>query len=97
MIDYAETLADGIDFVRVDLYELGDKVYFGELTNVPEAGLGRFLPASWDEALGSFWNLPNFRPLPQIGLFPQVSGALPLRGFWRHLHAFPSRVGNHPL
>jgi hypothetical protein len=55
MIDYAEVLSDGIDFVRVDLYELGGKVYFGELTNTPENGMGQFVPSSWDRVFGTLW------------------------------------------
>jgi TupA-like ATPgrasp len=57
MIEYAEILSDSIDFVRVDLYEIGGKVYFGELTNTPENGFGRFYPSSWDELLGAFWKI----------------------------------------
>lgn len=55
MIDYAQRLAGGIDFVRVDLYEVRGKVYFGELTNTPSNGLVPFSPPSWDTAFGSFW------------------------------------------
>ena len=38
MIRIAETLGAETDFVRVDLYDLGDRVVFGELTNTPNAG-----------------------------------------------------------
>ena len=38
MIRCAEVLAAGLDFIRVDLYDTDDKVYFGEFTITPEAG-----------------------------------------------------------
>ena len=42
----AARLAEDFDYVRVDLYALGDKVYFGELTFTPGAGRMRFYPES---------------------------------------------------
>jgi len=56
MIDYAQILSDGIGFVRVDLYDVRGKVYFGEMTATPENGLGEFMPPSWDSTFGEFWN-----------------------------------------
>ena len=38
-IEYAERLSKGFPFVRVDLYIIGDKIYFGELTFTPAAGM----------------------------------------------------------
>lgn len=38
MLELARELSRGIDFVRVDLYKLGDKIYFSELTFTPGAG-----------------------------------------------------------
>jgi TupA-like ATPgrasp len=57
MKSIAEQLSDGIDFVRVDLYDLGDRVVFGELTNYPVSGNGRFQPGEWDLTFGSYWHL----------------------------------------
>ena len=57
MIAIAERLSDGVDFVRVDLYDLGDRVVFGELTNYPAAGVGIFNPQEWDATFGSYWSL----------------------------------------
>ena len=54
--------------VRVDWREVGGKLYFGELTFTPAAGLVPFTPESWDEYLGSLWDLPRrgrFRPLAE--------------------------------
>jgi hypothetical protein len=56
MIRYAETLADGFDFIRVDLYDTHDKVYFGEFTITPGAGLLRYSPREFDYYLGGLWS-----------------------------------------
>lgn len=39
MFDYADKLSSEFPFVRVDLYTSKDKIYFGELTFTPSAGL----------------------------------------------------------
>lgn len=39
MIRYAEIISTDFDFVRVDLYDTGEKVYFGELTFTPNSSL----------------------------------------------------------
>ncbi|WP_350594501.1 MULTISPECIES: ATP-grasp fold amidoligase family protein [unclassified Pseudoalteromonas] len=52
-LDIAEKLSQEFDFIRVDLYILDEKIYFGELTNFPENGLGAFEPQSYDQALGA--------------------------------------------
>ncbi len=39
MFDYADKLSKEFPFVRVDLYNVEDKIYFGELTFTPSAGL----------------------------------------------------------
>ena len=57
MKSISEKLADGVDFVRVDLYDLRDRVVFGELTNYPSSGIGRFSPVAWDAKFGSYWRL----------------------------------------
>jgi hypothetical protein len=55
MLSVARQLAHGLDFIRVDLYSLEDRVVFGELTNYPGRGEERFEPASWDLEFGSHW------------------------------------------
>jgi hypothetical protein len=56
MINYASILSEGFDFVRVDLYDTGDKVYFGEMTFTPHGGLLRYYTL---EALQEMRNLVN--------------------------------------
>lgn len=58
MIEIAEVLAKGIPFVRIDLYKVKDKIYFGEMTFYPASGLGQFCPEEWDYKLGSLIKLP---------------------------------------
>jgi len=56
MIEIAEQLSDDFDFCRIDLYCQNDaKIFFGEITLTPEAGLGRFSPREWDFKLGGLW------------------------------------------
>jgi hypothetical protein len=55
MIRIAESLSEGFDFIRVDLYNINGRIVFGELTNYPEGSLGKFSSREWDEILGSFW------------------------------------------
>jgi hypothetical protein len=60
MIAAAEALSARVDFVRVDLYDIGGKPYFGEFTHYPNKGLNRFQPASLDELLGSYLRLDDY-------------------------------------
>ncbi len=59
MIRCAQRLADGIDFVRVDLYNVDGRVVFGELTNYPGGGLEDFTPRSFDATVGAWWKLDD--------------------------------------
>jgi TupA-like ATPgrasp len=52
MVRIAEMLAVDFSLVRIDLYCLRDRIYFGEITHTPERGLGRFKPKEFDAALG---------------------------------------------
>ena len=58
MIDIAQKLSGGLDFLRVDLYSINNKIFFGELTNYPSAGKGTFFPLSFNLTMGNF-----FKPL----------------------------------
>lgn len=59
MVSCAEKLAYGIPFVRVDFYESGNRLLFGEMTFFPGAGFEEFDPVEWDERLGSWIELPD--------------------------------------
>lgn len=57
--DYAEKLSKGFPFVRVDLYIVNGKVYFGELTFTPSAGLDNGRLPDTDLILGKMLLLPQ--------------------------------------
>ena len=59
MVRIAEVLGEETDFVRVDLYEVGSRIVFGELTNYPEAGYAQFVPPDFDLELGRWWTPPE--------------------------------------
>lgn len=59
MIEIAKVLSEGIPFVRVDLYNINGKIYFGEMTFYPATGMGAFEPHEWDYTLGSYIQLPQ--------------------------------------
>jgi hypothetical protein len=57
MIAVAEKLAAGLDFARIDLYNIdGRKIVFGEITLCYGAGWDAFKPGRfYDEMLGAYW------------------------------------------
>ena len=58
MLGISRKLAKPFPFVRVDLYSINDKIYFGELTFTPGAGIGSlFRPQEADEMFGSLIDL----------------------------------------
>lgn len=59
MVDIAQQLSVGLNFVRVDLYNVDGKIYFGELTFFPASGFGRFTPREWDVKIGKMLSLPK--------------------------------------
>lgn len=61
MAQIAERLAHEFEFLRVDFYLLGNKIYIGELTNTPGAGLWRLEPQEFSEQIGAYWPRPPTR------------------------------------
>lgn len=59
MKQLASKLSNGIPHVRVDMYEVNGKVYFGELTFYHWGGVVKFEPDSWDQILGDWLVLPR--------------------------------------
>jgi hypothetical protein len=59
MLDIAASLSQGLYYCRVDLYEVQEKVYFGEITIIPGAGLVVFSPDSYDLYWGERLILPG--------------------------------------
>lgn len=62
----AAELCKGFPFVRVDFYEVAGKIYFGEMTFTPAAGLFRYKPDSTDEELGKLITLPSPTEFKQL-------------------------------
>jgi hypothetical protein len=58
-IKIARELSKNIPFSRIDLYDTGDKTYFGEITLYPIGGFGVFHPSLYNEILGQMLNLPK--------------------------------------
>jgi len=55
MLEVAHELSKEFPFVRVDLYNIGGKIYFGELTFYPWTGYVQFTPDEFDLELGSYF------------------------------------------
>lgn len=60
MLQIAECLGAETDFLRVDLYEVDGRVYFGELTNFPLGGGAQFEPEEFDALLGAQWQITGY-------------------------------------
>lgn len=59
LLNYAEILSKGFPHVRVDLYIVGGKIYFGELTFTNGAGFDKISPRDFDLKLGDLLELPT--------------------------------------
>ncbi|MCX2717491.1 ATP-grasp fold amidoligase family protein [Helicobacter sp. MIT 21-1697] len=55
MCAIAQKLSACFNYVRVDLYCVGEQVFVGELTFTPNGGSGKFNPHSYDETFGALW------------------------------------------
>ena len=55
----ARKLSQDIPHVRIDLYSISGKIYFGEYTFFTWAGLMKIEPKEWDEKLGDLINIPS--------------------------------------
>ncbi len=54
IMDLAEVLSHPFNYVRVDFYNVNNKIYFGELTFYPHSGYDMLLqPRNWDLELGN--------------------------------------------
>lgn len=57
MIELATILSEGFQHVRVDFYNVGGQIYFGEMTFTNGSGLDPIIPDEYDKILGSYWNI----------------------------------------
>lgn len=59
MLEIARSLSENFPFVRVDLYLVNNKIYFGELTFYPWTGYVQFKPDSFDYELGKHFSMSH--------------------------------------
>lgn len=59
MLHLAEKMSTGIPQVRIDFYDTGERVYFGEFTFSHWGGTKKFVPDEWDKVFGSCISLPE--------------------------------------
>lgn len=57
MVEIASLLCVGFSHVRVDLYNINGKIYFGEMTFTNGSGYERIVPDEYDFKLGKLWNI----------------------------------------
>ncbi|MDF1816080.1 MAG: ATP-grasp fold amidoligase family protein, partial [Verrucomicrobiales bacterium] len=55
MLEAVVSLAEDFDHVRVDMYQVNGRIYFGELTFSQGGGRSRWSPREFDYALGDYW------------------------------------------
>jgi hypothetical protein len=59
MIDLATKLADNLPFVRVDFYNINEKIIFGEMTFYPSDGKRDYYPDKYNKIIGDYITLPK--------------------------------------
>lgn len=59
MKELAAKLSKGIPQVRIDFYEVGDNVYFGEMTFFHWSGMKPYEPKEWDYKFGEWIEIPK--------------------------------------
>lgn len=57
MICICHKLSKNMKFVRIDMYVIDNRIYFGEITFYPASGMGLFNPDKWNEELGNLISL----------------------------------------
>ena len=63
ILDAAEDIARGHDFLRADFYEVDGRPLFGELTAYPGSGLLRVDPVALDRTMGDHWRRVRTRSM----------------------------------
>jgi len=61
MIEIAAILSNGFPHVRVDLYNVEGKIYFGEMTFTNGGGFDRILPIEYNIKLGEMWDFSKYK------------------------------------
>lgn len=61
MIKVAEDLSKDLQFARIDLYDVDNKIYFGEITLTPAGGLTPFKPLTQDKKYADMIDLEKYK------------------------------------
>ena len=59
MVEVARKLSKGFPHVRIDLYNINGRIYFGEFTFHHDGGFVPFVPYEWDRKVGDMLRLPS--------------------------------------
>ena len=59
LIELAKTLSFDFIYARIDFYEIGQSIYFGEITFHPGSGFEKIHPGEWAYTLGKRLGLPQ--------------------------------------
>jgi hypothetical protein len=94
MIGLAEVLGRDFDFARIDLYLIDGKIFFGEVTHYPNAGLVEFRPQEFDRVLGDVWRKGT--PIPSKYYVPRLDARADPRGLPVTGSATPASSAGHP-
>ena len=57
MLKMCADLSEPFQQVRVDLYTISQKIYFGELTFFDDAGTSIFYPEEWNNKFSESWKI----------------------------------------
>lgn len=60
LIEYAQILSSGFPFVRVDIFEVNETLYFGEMTFTPHCGNITISPSEYDAILGNKLDISGY-------------------------------------
>lgn len=55
MKEITQKLSEDFKYVRIDIYNLDNKIYFGEITFCHGSGFEDFEPREWDYKIGNLW------------------------------------------
>jgi hypothetical protein len=79
MLELSRALSKDFDYIRVDLYCVEDRVYFGELTPTQSAGNRPYSDAG-EAWMGALWHLPNRAEVKKLSRGDVLGGAAGDRG-----------------
>lgn len=60
MLEIAKVLCEGFSHVRVDLYNVDGKIYFGEMTFTNGSGFSLIYPEIFNKKIGKIWSQDQF-------------------------------------